>query len=95
MYQQQTKKQFDSDLMKATLARCTPEGPLKEHLQLHASSYPTYQAMKTAIEGWFKSRENWSQGVPQADGAAPVPMDVSAVWTKGKDKGKGKGQGQR
>ena len=94
MYQQQTKKQFDSDLMKATLVRCTPEGPLKEHLQLHASSYPTYQAMKTAIEGWFKSRENWSQGVPQADGAAPVPMDVSAVWTKGKGKDKGKGKGK-
>ena len=64
----------------------------RQHVQLNAASLAhNYQRARVAVETCLLSTRSWSAaGAGSSDGA--TPMEVDALWIKGKDKGKDKGK---
>ena len=74
-YEATSGSAFDPQLRRAILLAKAPSA-IATHLQVNASAFTTYPAMRAAVEGYVRSRQIWS---PQASGEQPVPMEIGAV----------------
>ena len=71
-------------------------GALQQHLRLNARSLTTYTQIRDVIVEYFRSRHILTSS---SSNNGPAPMDIGALWRKGKGKGnplwnKGKGKGK-
>lgn len=94
-YNEQSGEVFSQSSQKATLLESAPV-EVRQHLQLFASSYPTFADMKFAVLEFIANANTWKSEAPAVNG---TPMDVGALAAicyvgKGKAKGKGKGKGK-
>ena len=87
-YERQTGTELPDSVLVATLLNKTT-GALQQHLRLNARSLTTYTQIRDVIVEYLRSRHILT--------SSPAPMDIGALWRKGKGKGnplwnKGKGK---
>jgi len=91
-YEAQTQEVISQSSQKAVLLEFAPP-EVRQHLQLFAKSYRTFNDMKQAVVEFRNNAMAW--GSAGADSEKPVPTEVMYVKGKGKGKwGKGKGKGK-
>eukprot|EP00971_Amphidinium_carterae_P333931 6468960-Amphidinium_carterae.1 len=90
-YESITKQRFQDDIRLGVVVRQLPEGPLRQHILLNLDRYNSYSKVKEEIIAVVRAQS--------AAMSAPMPMDISAMqtkgsWGKGAGKGDGKGKGK-
>ena len=92
-YERQTGTALPDSILVATLLNKT-SGSLQQHLRLNVRTLDTYDTVRNVILDYYQSRH-----VVKSD--TQTPMDIGAMWKKGKGKGrvglyplKGKGKGK-
>ena len=75
-------EQLPDSVLVATLLNKTAGAALQQHLRLNARSLNTYAQIKDVIVEYFRSRH-----ILTSNNNGPAPMDIGALWRKGKGKG--------
>ena len=86
-YERQAGAPLPDNILVATLLNRTT-GPLQQHLRLNVRTMDTYEAVREVITAYYQSRHVLNY---RTDPTGPAPMDVGALWRKGKGK-KGTGK---
>ena len=101
-YERDNNTQLPDQIKIAILLNET-KGPLQQHLQLNASTAPTYNDVRLVIMEYYRAttafnrlQQTASSSVATNFGGGAAPMDIGAINKgKGKWKGKGKSKGKK
>ena len=101
-YERDNNTQLPDQIKIAILLNET-KGPLQQHLQLSASTAPTYNDVRLVIMEYYRAttafkrlQQTASSSVATNFGGGAAPMDIGAINKgKGKWKGKGKSKGKK
>ena len=77
-YERQTGAALPDSILVAKLLNKT-SGSLQQHLRLNVRTLDTYDTVRNVILDYYQSRH-----VVKSD--TPTPMDIGAMWKKGKGK---------
>ena len=83
-YEKQTGAPLPDNILVATLLNKTT-GALQQHLRLNVRTMDTYSTVRDVITAYYQSRH--IANYKSTDPTGPAPMDIGAMWRKGKGKG--------